>query len=312
MFDSFRRVGFVGECFYLSVSGRLGRVVSDGSAGTALCVRFCMVGYIDSSSVFCIVAWVRNVYGVELESFDSVDRTTGWGLFLVISVSAYAGWGLLGHGIGVFVGTSIAGTTLWMCLKNEVASGQTIPPLGGYMGQSVAVLLGLAVFLVGDGVGSACISGVVGFVCVCGGFRASILVVPQSICGALFPKVVKASFTERMALYRSSAWTTLGAIVLLSLGVVVFGTFLLGLLFGPEAVTDESVRWLRYIALSLIPFAICSIRFSLPWRLSSFGGCGWCWFLHWCWWDFWSWAGDLARWADWLDGWVGIDVGGGN
>ena len=93
-----------------------------------------------------------------------------------------------------------------------------------------------------------------------------ILVVPQSICGALFPKVVKASFTERVALYRSSAWTTLGAIVLLSLGVVVFGSFLLGLLFGPEAVTDESVRWLRYIALSLIP--ICYLQYTVQFALA--------------------------------------------
>ena len=165
------------------------------------------------------------------------------------------------------MGTSIAGTTLWMCLKNEVASGQTIPPLGGYMGQSVAVWLGLAVFLVGDVVlvrrAFPEWSGLYAYAAVLGHL---ILVVPQSICGALFPKVVKASFTERMALYRSSAWTTLGAIVLLSLGVVVFGTFLLGLLFGPEAVTDESVRWLRYIALSLIP--ICYLQYTVQFALA--------------------------------------------
>lgn len=221
---------------------------------------------------------IRPVFFASLRGFEmftawswshliqSIARLGG-GLFLVISVSAYAGWGLLGHGIGVFVGTSIAGTTLWMCLKNEVASGQTIPPLGGYMGQSVAVWLGLAVFLVGDVVlvrrAFPEWSGLYAYAAVLGHL---ILVVPQSICGALFPKVVKASFTERMVLYRSSAWTTLGAIVLLSLGVVVFGTFLLGLLFGPEAVTDESVRWLRYIALSLIP--ICYLQYTVQFALA--------------------------------------------
>ena len=221
---------------------------------------------------------IRPVFFASLRGFEmftawswshliqSIARLGG-GLFLVISVSAYAGWGLLGHGIGVFVGTSIAGITLWMCLKNEVASGQTIPPLGGYMGQSVAVWLGLAVFLVGDVVlvrrAFPEWSGLYAYAAVLGHL---ILVVPQSICGALFPKVVKASFTERMALYRSSAWTTLGAIVLLSLGVVVFGTFLLGLLFGPEAVTDESVRWLRYIALSLIP--ICYLQYTVQFALA--------------------------------------------
>ena len=54
--------------------------------------------------------------------------------------------------------------------------------------------------------------------------------------------------------------------MLLSLGVVVFGSFLLGLLFGPEAVTDESVRWLRYIALSLIP--ICYLQYTVQFALA--------------------------------------------
>lgn len=59
---------------------------------------------------------------------------------------------------------------------------------------------------------------------------------------------------------------TLGAIVLLSLGVVVFGKGLLWLLFGSEAVTEESVRWLRYIALSLIP--ICYLQYTVQFALA--------------------------------------------
>ena len=79
-----------------------------------------------------------------VESFDSVDRTTGWGFVFGDQCFAYAGWGLLATDVlgDVYCGLRCG------CLKNEVAVGRPFP-VGRLYGASVAVLLGLAVFLVG-------------------------------------------------------------------------------------------------------------------------------------------------------------------
>lgn len=196
---------------------------------------------------------------------QSVVRLLG-GLVFVISVGAYAGWGLLGHGLGVFVGLAFACLALRKKLKGEVASGLPLPMMGSYMAQSIGVMSGLSLFLVGDVVlvrrYFPDVSGLYAYASILGHL---ILIVPQSICGALFPKVVKAAAAERIILYRNAARSTLGAAVLLCAGVCVFGRLLLWLLFGGDAISEESVRWLRLIALSLIPISLLqyTIQFSL-------------------------------------------------
>ena len=197
---------------------------------------------------------------------QSIIRFLG-GYILVLCISAYAGWGLLGHGLGIFAGLIFSMINLNKYLKDEVVSGKAIPDIGSYIGQSFSVLLGLAIFLVGDVVlirrNFPEYSGLYAYASVLGHL---ILIAPQSICGALFPKVVKATSSECLNLYRTSSKMIMGITIILSVILFIFGKYLLWILFGDQSVNNDSIRWLRYIVLSLIP--ICYLQYTIQFLLA--------------------------------------------
>ena len=99
-----------------------------------------------------------------------------------------------------------------------------------------------------------------------------ILVVPQAMCGALFPKVVKATGYERRQIIRRTFGGMLCWVSGLSAVVALCAPFLLWLLFGAEAVSHISVMWIQWISISMIPVSILKFQVQMALAIHRFNG----------------------------------------
>lgn len=195
------------------------------------------------------------------------------GVLLVLSVSAYAGWALLGHGLGVGIALCCGVVFIKRHLAHTSSKEIAVPALESFIVRSLAGLVGLALFTMGDVVlvrryfpdvaGQFAYASIIGHL---------ILVVPQAMCGALFPKVVKATGNERGQLIRRTFSGMLCVVSGLSAVVALCAPFLLGLLFGSEAIRPISVMWLQWISISMIPVSILQFQVQMALATHRFNG----------------------------------------
>ena len=195
------------------------------------------------------------------------------GVLLVVSVSAYAGWALLGHGLGVGIALLCGVVFIKRHLAHTSSKEIAVPALESFIVRSLAGLVGLALFTMGDVVlvrryfpdlaGQFAYASIIGHL---------ILVVPQAMCGALFPKVVKATGNERGQLIRRTFSGMLCVVSGLSAVVALCAPFLLGLLFGSEAIRPISVMWLQWISISMIPVSILQFQVQMALATHRFNG----------------------------------------
>ena len=195
------------------------------------------------------------------------------GVLLVVLVSAYAGWALLGHGIGVGIALLCGVVFIKRHLAHTSSKEIAVPALESFIVRSLTGLVGLALFTMGDVVlvrryfpdvaGQFAYASIIGHL---------ILVVPQAMCGALFPKVVKATGNERGQLIRRTFSGMLCVVSGLSAVVALCAPFLLGLLFGSEATRPISVMWLQWISISMIPVSILQFQVQMALATHRFNG----------------------------------------
>ena len=195
------------------------------------------------------------------------------GVLLVVSVSAYAGWALLGHGLGVGIALCCGVVFIKRHLAHTSSKEIAVPALESFIVRSLAGLVGLALFTMGDVVlvrryfpdlaGQFAYASIIGHL---------ILVVPQAMCGALFPKVVKATGNERGQLIRRTFSGMLCVVSGLSAVVALCAPFLLGLLFGSEAIRPISVMWLQWVSISMIPVSILQFQVQMALATHRFNG----------------------------------------
>ena len=195
------------------------------------------------------------------------------GVLLVVSVSAYAGWALLGHGLGVGIALFCGVVFIKRHLAHTSSKEIAVPALESFIVRSLAGLVGLALFTMGDVVlvrrYFPDLAGLFAYASIIGHL---ILVVPQAMCGALFPKVVKATGNERGQLIRRTFSGMLGLVSGLSAVVALCAPFLLGLLFGSEAARPISVKWLQWISISMIPVSILQFQVQMALATHRFNG----------------------------------------
>ena len=195
------------------------------------------------------------------------------GVLLVVLVSAYAGWALLGHGIGVGIALLCGVVFIKRHLAHTSSKEIAVPALESFIVRSLTGLVGLALFTMGDVVlvrrYFPDVAGLFAYASIIGHL---ILVVPQAMCGALFPKVVKATGNERGQLIRRTFSGMLCVVSGLSAVVALCAPFLLGLLFGSEAIRPISVMWLQWISISMIPVSILQFQVQMALATHRFNG----------------------------------------
>ena len=187
---------------------------------------------------------------------------------LVYVVSPFAGWGLLGHGIGFYVTLGWGGWVIWRALGAEVATGRALPRMERFLGGSFVVMLGFAVFLSGDIV---LVKRLFPEVAAPFSYAATlghlVIVVPSAFVGAMFPKVVgegAGSVVERRLL-----WRVLGACLFTAVLGALFLHVTAGVLpqwlFGLSEVSESLESWLQGVAWAMVPVALLSalMRFGL-------------------------------------------------
>ncbi|MFL2860811.1 MAG: hypothetical protein ACJZ85_04685 [Pontiellaceae bacterium] len=187
---------------------------------------------------------------------------------LVYVVSPFAGWGLLGHGIGFYVTLGWGGWMIWRALGAEVVTGQALPRMESFLGRSFVVMLGFAVFLSGDIV---LVKRLFPEAAAPFSYAATlghlVIVVPSAFVGAMFPKVVgegAGSVLERGLLLR-----VLGACFFTAVLGALFLHMTAGVLpqwvFGLSEVSESLESWLQGVAWAMVPVALLSalMRFGL-------------------------------------------------
>jgi O-antigen/teichoic acid export membrane protein len=195
------------------------------------------------------------------------------GILLVVSVSAYAGWALLGHGLGVGIALLCGAVFIRRRLAHISSKEMAVPALESFIVRSLAGLVGLALFTMGDVVlvrryfpdvaGQFAYASIIGHL---------VLIIPQALCGALFPKIVKATGNERGQLIQRTFGVMLCVVSGLSAVVTLCAPFLLGLLFGFEATCPASVMWLQWISISMIPVSILQFQVQMALATHRFNG----------------------------------------
>ena len=195
------------------------------------------------------------------------------GVLLVVLVSAYAGWALLGHGLGVGIALFYGVFFIKRHLAHTSSKEMAVPALESFIMRSLAGLVGLALFTMGDVVlvrrYFPAVAGQFAYASIIGHL---ILIVPQAMCGALFPKVVKATGYERGQFIRRTFSGMLCLVSGLSAVVALCAPFLLGLLFGSEATRPISVMWLQWISISMIPVSILQFQVQMALATHRFNG----------------------------------------
>jgi O-antigen/teichoic acid export membrane protein len=187
---------------------------------------------------------------------------------LVYAVSPFAGWGLLGHGIGFYVTLAWGGWVIWRALGAKAVSGRALPRMEGFLGGSFVVMLGFAVFLSGDVVLVKRLfpeeAATFSYAATLGHL---VMVLPSAFVGAMFPKVVGEGAGS--AVERRMLWRVLGACLLTAGAGALFLHLTAGVLprwiFGLQEVSESLVDWLQGVAWAMVPVALLSalMRFGL-------------------------------------------------
>lgn len=192
----------------------------------------------------------------------------GVGISLVVLVSPYAGWGLLGHGIGFYSTILVGCLYLFFRMRSEPVSNEPLPRIEGFLFGSFFVLFGCSVLMTADVIlvknlypesapefaYAATLSRLV-------------LLVPSAFIGAMFPKVVaKGRGTrEQLGMLKKTLFLSLVSTVVTALVISCFAEFLPRFIYGLETVSADLVRWMRMLAFIMVPIALFNVftRFLL-------------------------------------------------
>ncbi|MDF7808352.1 hypothetical protein P4E94_12935 [Pontiellaceae bacterium B12219] len=190
------------------------------------------------------------------------------GAYLVAAISPFAGWGLLGHGLGFYATFFFAAAFLVVALKGAATTGEPLPAMNHYLAGSFVIMFGYSILMTGDVIlVKHLMPDVAGDFAFAATLGHLVLFAPQSLVGAMFPKVVadgNETSKQRMLLLK----TLLASFIFAVASAVVFSVFariLPRLLFEIPEPSDELVRWLRQVSWAMVPVALLSsiMRYAL-------------------------------------------------
>ncbi|MDF7798963.1 hypothetical protein P4C99_05785 [Pontiellaceae bacterium B1224] len=190
------------------------------------------------------------------------------GAYLVMAISPFAGWGLLGHGLGFYATIFIGGFFLVFALKRSTGTQEPLPAMHHYLAGSFIIMFGYSILMSGDVVlikhlmpdaaGDFAYAAILGHL---------VLFIPQSLVGAMFPKVVadgNETSKQRMLLIKTLLASFICAIAS-AVAFTLLARILPRLLFEISEPPQEMVRWLVQLSWAMVPVALLSstMRYAL-------------------------------------------------
>ncbi len=205
----------------------------------------------------------------------SISSVVGWGARLVIgallvmAISPFAGWGLLGHGLGFYVAIGIVALFLIKHLNGLPSTAEPLPKMQGYMLGSFFILLGYSCLMTGDVVlVKHLYPGAASDFSYAATLGRLVVFVPQALVMAMFPKVVAED--EGSHLHRSIYFKTMLMTLLVTMLSALCFFFLVEyalLLFGIATPSEEMINWSRSLAWIMVPVSLLSV--TVPFALAQ-------------------------------------------
>ncbi|MEN8141966.1 MAG: hypothetical protein ABFQ82_00030 [Thermodesulfobacteriota bacterium] len=190
------------------------------------------------------------------------------GAFLVVSISPFAGWGLLGHGLGFYATIFFGITILLFALKGSSPTQEALPAMKQYLAGSFVIMLGYSILMTGDViVVKHLFPEAAGDFAYAATLGRLVLFVPQALVGAMFPKVVSdgQETSRQRALLAKTLLASFAAASVTACVFSLFARFLPRILFAIPVPSDELVCWLRGLSWAMVPVALLSsvMRYAL-------------------------------------------------
>lgn len=184
------------------------------------------------------------------------------GAALVLYISPYAGWGLLGNGIGFYGSMGLGLILLWSFLKKEPHSGGALPSMHGYVLSSFFILLGYSILMTVDVIiVKQRFPELAGDFAYAATLGRLVLLVPQALVGAMFPKVVGDGLGTRGQLHLF--WKTMVATLFCAAGVALvfslFARLFAQVVFDIPEPSADLVRWFRLLSWTMVPVALLNV-----------------------------------------------------
>ncbi len=224
------------------------------------------------TAMFCRPIFGGTLLGLQSFGFWSFNSLLGWGIRLVVGtllvlyVSAFAGWGLLGHGIGLYVTTGTGMLFVFVHLRGHPTTDRPLPKMQGYMWGSFFVLLGYSIMMMADVVLVKHLcpedAGDFSYAATLGRF---VIFIPQAFVAAMFPKVVseKNGTKAQRALYLKTLLLTLLTTVCSAVAFLFLVKPMLWLLWNIKDPSPNLVLWSCMLAWVMIPVALLGVAVQL-------------------------------------------------
>ena len=214
--------------------------------------------------------------GLQRFGWWSISSVLGWGTRLIIGsllvlyISPFAGWGLLGHGLGFYVAIAIGAYALFVLLKESPATSEPLPRMHGYLFGSFFILLGYSCLMTGDVVlvkhfypesaNEFSYAATLGRL---------VVFVPQAVVAAMFPKVVaeKEGNLEQRNVFLKSLLMTLLVTVCSATAFFFLAEYAFKWIYGIADPSEQLLWWSRALAMTMVPVSLLSI--ALPFALAQ-------------------------------------------
>ena len=184
------------------------------------------------------------------------------GIALVLFVSPFAGWGLLGHGIGFYATILVGGLYILSFARSMNSSNEPLPRIEGFLFGSFFVLFGHAVLMTADVVLVKNLYPESSADFAYGATVARmVLLVPTAFIGAMFPKVVAKGQCSRdqFNLLRKTTLLTLLSTFGAATAIALVAGFLPRFIFGLDEVSADLARWTRMFGFITIPVSFVGV-----------------------------------------------------
>lgn len=184
------------------------------------------------------------------------------GAYLVWSISPYAGWGLLGNGLGPYAIIGVGFVLLWFFLRGQHRTAVALPSMHGHVLISFVIMLGYSFLMTGDVIlVKQRFSECAGDFAYAATLARLVLLVPQALVGAMFPKVVGEGQGTRRQI--ELFWKTMGATFVCSaVAALVFSLsagWLAEIIFGIADPSNNMIRWCALLSWTMVPVAMLNV-----------------------------------------------------
>jgi O-antigen/teichoic acid export membrane protein len=192
----------------------------------------------------------------------------GIGIGLVLMISPFAGWGLLGHGIGFYSTILVGSAFIFSGMHSRPTTQEPLPRIEGFLFGSFFVLFGYSMLMTADVilVKNLYPESAADFAYAATLARL-VLLVPTAFIGAMFPKVVAqgTGTREQLIVLNKTLLMALLSTVATALMISILAGFLPRFIYGLDEVSADMVRWIRMLSFIMIPVALFNVltRFLL-------------------------------------------------